>query len=238
MSVIVVFAFATGLSACADKKDPPIVQSVDYSSLATNAYDVAETETTDYKLYMPEADGVNIGFIFYLGTAMSTSNYDYIMRKIASAGIAVYVPNNPFPDLAYKTDEKAYSVLKLSGYFIGGHSQGGGAAVRRAYENSDTTKGVILFSPLVSNPTTLADTSLPSVYFEAQNDYVLSASQRENAKSRMNAHCEYVLLNGAGHMCYGESNLLDGGGTVRDKREIQDEIAAKVIVFMQNALNG
>lgn len=212
--------------------------AVDYSDLGGNSYAVTQSVNDGYKLYTPQTDGVTYGFVFFLGTAMSVSNYDYVLGKIAAAGIAVYVPSNPFPDLSYGANVLDTGVTGAQKFFVGGHSQGGGAAVRYACENTDDTAGAILFSPLVSNDRSLKDGSLPALYFEAQNDYVLTDDMQNDAKSRMNASCRYVLLEGAGHMCYGQSSLLDGGGTTRDKREIQDEIVACVLDFMQNVINA
>ena len=39
------------------------------------------------------------------------------------------------------------------------------------------------------------------------------------------------------HMCYGTSSLLDGGGTIRDKAEIQAEVAQKTLAFMQQVID-
>lgn len=234
--IVVCTAF---FAACYDKpaQDQPL-DGVDYTDLSKNSYEVAQTTTENYKLYTPEKHKVKYGFIFFLGTAMSVSNYDNILEKIASAGIAVYVPANPFPDVFYSLNVFDLESVNAEKYFVGGHSQGGGAAVRYAYENTENTAGVILFSPLVSNNATLENTSLPSLYFEAQNDNVLTDDMQNHAKSVMNESCRYVLLEGAGHMCYGESSLLDGGGTVRDKIEIQNEITVEIISFLNDVING
>lgn len=210
--------------------------TVDYTDVVSNSYSVNCVETEDYKLYKPDAEAIEYGFIFFLGTAMSVDNYDYILTKIAAAGFSVYVPSNMFPDLTYDTINIDYDAIGAEKYFVGGHSQGGGAAVRYASENADTIQGLILFSPLVSNSATLAGTEIPSLYFQAENDYVLTDAMQADAKSRMNDSCEYVLLNGAGHMCYGKSSLLDNGGTVRPKEEIQNEIIAKTLSFIQLSL--
>ena len=223
-------ALLFALCACTEKP------AADYTDLAQNSYDVKITDEDGGRLYSPEADNVTWGFIFYLGTAMSTDNYDYIMTAIAKAGIAVYVPSNPFPDLLYSENEEGFSALGTQNYFIGGHSQGGGAAVRRACENLSSTRGVVLFSPLISNDFTMSDKYMPTIYFEAENDNVLSQSMQNAAKSRMNESCEFITLQGAGHMCYGTSSLLDGGGTVRDKREIQNEVIAATLDFMQKII--
>ena len=221
LAVCLCFCLAC-LGAC---EDPPVA---DLSNMAANSYEVEITDTEEYRLYMPKATGVTCGFIFYLGTAMNTDNYDVILSAISAAGVAVYVSSNPFPD----------SLLNAEKYFVGGHSQGGGAAVRRACENAQTTAGAILLSPLISNDFTLADKDVPTLYFEAENDYVLSSSMQAAAKGRMNESCEFITLRGAGHMCYGASDLLDGGGTIRDKAEIQREVSAAILAFMQRVIDA
>lgn len=234
-AIAVIVLFCATFVSCTQRNDAP---SVDYTDIAGNSYNVNVTDTSEYKSYIPLCSDIEYGMIFYLGTAMKTSNYDFILEKIARAGIAVYVPANPFPDLAYSPTENGYEILKLGNYFIGGHSQGGGAAIRRAAENLGNTAGLILFSPMISNQATLKDTSLPCIYFEAENDFVLTQDMQDDAKSRLSANCRYVLLKGAGHMCYGNSSLLDQGGTVRDKTEIQNEVTSHVLEFMQNVIDG
>ena len=230
-AVALILALLFLICACTEKP------ASDYTDLMRNNYEVEISDEDDGRLYSPQAKNVTWGFIFYLGTAMSTDNYDYIMTAIAKAGIAVYVPSNPFPDLLYSENEEGYFALDTQNYFIGGHSQGGGAAVRRACENPTSTRGVALYSPLISNDCTLSDKDMPTIYFEAENDKVLSSSMQSAAKNRMNKDCEFVTLRGAGHMCYGASSLLDGGGTTRDKAEIQAEVIQKTLSFMQSVIN-
>ena len=231
-AVALILALLFLICACTEKP------AADYTDLTRNNYEVEISDEDDGRLYSPQAKNVTWGFIFYLGTAMSTDNYDYIMTAMAKAGIAVYVPSNPFPDLLYSENEEGFSALGTQNYFIGGHSQGGGAAVRRACENLSSTRGEVLFSPLISNDFTMSDKDMPTIYFEAENDNVLSQSMQNAAKSRMNESCEFITLQGAGHMCYGTSSLLDGGGTVRDKREIQNEVIAATLDFMQEVISG
>ena len=231
-AVALILALLFLICACTEKP------AADYTDLTRNNYEVEISDEDDGRLYSPQAKNVTWGFIFYLGTAMSTDNYDYIMTAIAKAGIAVYVPSNPFPDLLYSENEEGYFALDTQNYFIGGHSHGGGAAVRRACENLSSTRGMVLFSPLISNDFTLSEKDMPTIYFEAENDNVLSQSMQNAAKSRMNESCEFITLQGAGHMCYGTSSLLDGGGTVRDKREIQNEVIAATLDFMQEVISG
>lgn len=215
------------------------LREIDYANFLGNDYEVVETHDNDGKLYQPQGKA-KWGFIFYLGTAMNMSNYDYILNKIASKGIAVYVVNNMFADIMYNEEEKAYKVLGDINYFIGGHSQGGGAGLRRAIENPETTKGCVFYSALVSNQCTLADTQIPAILFEAENDNILSSKQKQDTKNRMNSLCTYVLLEGANHMCYGKASvgLMGDGENTRDKQEIQDEIVVKTLEFMDKVIKS
>lgn len=213
--------------------------NADYVNFSANAYDVETIIDDDSKIYQPKAN-VEWAFIFYLGTSMSLDNYDDILKSIASHGIAVIVPDNKFADLTYKAQESAYKKYGEINYIIGGHSQGGGAAVRRASENMQSTKACILMSPMISNDASLKDTQLPVLFFEAQNDGILNDKHKQTIKSRMNGLCEYVLLEGANHMCYGEAEagLLGDGKNEREKSQIQAQVVDKCIEFIDGVINA
>lgn len=214
------------------------IAGCDEAEQTSNFY-VTVSDVNGYKVYEPEKDKGWV-FIFYLGTAMSTSNYDAILKQVASFGIKVVVPDNKFADLGYTTEEKAFELFKADNYIIGGHSQGGGAAIRRASENLDTTRACVLFSAMISNDATLEDTELPVLLFEAQNDHILFDSDKSKVKERMNDKCEYVMLEGANHMAYGKSDLMSfaDGELERSKEEIQDEVAMRTIAFIDSVMES
>lgn len=202
----------------------------------SNSLTVVKTQKDGYLVYAPEGD-VEWVLLFYVGTAMPADNYDAVMNALASRGVAVIVSENALADLMYEETEKAFEEYPDAKYFIGGHSQGGGAAIRRAAENLDKTAGVILYSPMIVNDSTLADKDIPAIYFEAENDRVLTADFKAESASRTNAECEFVYLQGANHMCYGAADFapFDGENT-RPLAEIQDEIALKTLKFVQRAI--
>lgn len=209
------------------------------SGISSNQYEVKTFIADGYKVYQPQVNTEWV-FIFYLGTAMSVNNYDEILTKVASHGISVVVSDNKIADLGYKKEEKAFFMFDCKNYIIGGHSQGGGAAIRRAKENMEIVKACVLLSPMISNSSSLKDSTLPVLFFEAENDKILSSEQKNEAKSRMNDKCQYVLLEGANHMCYGESNLMSNvdGENTRDKKEIQLEITSEIISFLDGIIKS
>lgn len=240
LTVLAIIASLVALTGCGNAEDEiynkGYAESVNYDDgIIADVYEVKTFKDDGYKIYQPQAN-TDVVLIFYLGTAMSVDNYDSILLEIASHGISVVVPDNRFADLTYKTDERAYGMFDASSFVLGGHSQGGGAAIRRASENLETTKACMLFSPMISNDSSLKDTDLPVLFFEAQNDNILNSQQKNEVKTRMNGSCRYVLLEGANHMCYGKSDaaILGDGKNERDKSEIQTQVADECIKFLDS----
>lgn len=216
--------------------------TVNYSNgILENEYEIETLSVNGYKLYQPKANTEWV-FVFYLGTAMLIDNYDAILSNVAAHGISVVVPNNKFADVMYKQTEAAYGMFKADNYILGGHSQGGGAAIRRASENLQTTKACVLYSPMLAptNDTTLSESDLPVIFFEAENDKILSSSDKSKVKTRMNGTCEYVMLEGANHMCYGESSLMSSqdGALERTKEEIQAQVTQLTLEFLDKIIKA
>lgn len=213
-----------GLCSCDKNKKVP----VDYASDMN--FDVKTTIDNDYKVYEPvSSDGKEVdykyGVIFYLGTAIKEDNYDYLGNALAKQGYLVVMPKIYFASFQYKDVEQAFDRYKDVKFFVGGHSQGGGAAIRRAQENSDKVAGAILFAPLASrhqlldgegNPVvdeetgvevyvneSIAELQLPTLLLEASCDNVLSSKQKADAISRLNPQTttKYMIDPGA-HMSF------------------------------------
>lgn len=230
MAILFLVAAATG---CNEEKTV-----VDYSLYGEKTYEVGISEEEGYRIFRPKAEGAEWAFLFYLGTAMLVANYDDILTEIAATGMTVVVSPNPFPDVFYDETEKAYSLTDAKKFFIGGHSQGGGAAVRRACENPTSTYGCVLYSPLISNDFTLADKDLPVLFFEAENDKVLSSSMKSESKKRMNENCEYIFLEGANHMVYGTKEFFADGENDVPKADTQAKTVSETVRFFRSVIRG
>lgn len=210
-AILIVALTACCLFACNDKGDLPA--KVDYQS--DNSFFVKTAESETALTFEPILDPVysesgltykpvdyRFGIIFYVGANVNASAYTYIGNSLAKQGYLVVIESYK----SYQTTEIAFSQYPNIKFFVGGHSQGGGFAVRRAFENQDGIKGAILLAPTTSRrplldadgnqmkdengidifvPDTLSETSMPTILINADNDKILLSSEISAVKNRM-----------------------------------------------------
>lgn len=215
---------------------------VDYSK--DNTFEFEVTEDTDAVTYMPVGATPKYGLLFYLGTMLPPAAYAYLAEPLAKQGYVVVVSKVLLAYIMYKETETAFEKYPDIEFFIGGHSQGGGAAVRRTQENLDSVKGIILYAPLCFAPYTIADTSMPTLLLEAKNDGVLNYSQKADAKSRLPENRTEYMLNGC-HMSFSsldDDDMLapfnDGPATAEEKAAQKEMTCAYTLSFMKSVILG
>lgn len=236
------------LSAC-DKKENSVPR-VDYARI--NDYAV-KTETATYqdemftaKLYYPENVEAEYGLLFFVGTIIAPEYYDYLGNALAKQGYVVAIPSVPFAYFEYETKSRPIADAvrsKFDGikFFVGGHSQGGGAAMRFACEEIDSVQGAILLAPLtfgaresteeeyealheahpewfnvnndgsISRTDTLKNVDLPTLLLEADGDKILSDADKNNARAKMPKNVQRHLLAHACHMGFSTSEMSLAG---------------------------
>ncbi len=178
------------LPACDGKLDKEHI--IDYGQ--ENSFDFEVTEDEDATIYMPTGVNPRYGLLFYVGTSITPKYYAYLAEPLAKQGYAVVISKVLLAYMMYLETEPAFEKYPNIEFFIGGHSQGGGAAVRRAQENSGSIKGVILFAPLCFGQDSIRDESVPTLLLEASNDGVLTDAMKADAKTRLpDDRTEYTL---------------------------------------------
>lgn len=215
---------------------------VDYGK--DNAYEYERTEDDDAVTYMPIGAKAKYGLLFYVGTAIAPEFYAYLAEPLARQGYAVVISKVVLAYFMYKPNEPAFEKYPDVEFFIGGHSQGGGATVRRAQENMDMIKGVILYAPLCLGDYTLKDSDVPTLLLEAKNDGVLNADMKSNAKTRLPDNRTEYMLEGC-HMSfssYDSDGVLemfnDGPATEAVKAEQKEKTCEYTMAFMRSVLQG
>ena len=248
-SIVLIIAVLCSAAFCLFACDTPNNKSdntpdnqevyVDYSK--DNSYEFEVTEDDDAVTYMPKGVTAKYGLLFYLGTIIPPECYAYLAEPLARQGYVVVIPKILFAYFLYKETEVAFEKHPNVEFFIGGHSQGGGAAIKRAQENIDTVKGVVLLAPLCSGQETIADTDLPTLLLEATNDGILSASQKQTAKSRLPEDREEHMLTG-NHMSFSSNDegtfLTDGEATDEEKIAQKQQTVEYTLAFMNAVVRG
>lgn len=115
-----------------------------------NRFEVSVKDSEASLIFEPKDFDYTYGLILYVGTLLPPQNYSYIGEALAKQGYLVVIPkfdgNMAYSD--YKIKEDAFEQYRNVKFFICGHDQGGGAAIRRTQENPSSIAGVILYAPI------------------------------------------------------------------------------------------
>ncbi len=235
--------------ACDKQKDDGAVP-VNYAKTnnfeVTSSTDVLNPEAEKQEqisatLYYPSDSSVKprYGFVFFVGSAIATDKYAYLGNALAKQGYVVAMPIVPlnmtyayYESATKPAAEKVMAKYPDVKFFVGGHSQGGGAAMRFACEMEDKAKGVVFLSPLcyeaypverkdydpydpesdryerdedgkiIYKFDTLAESSLPTLLLEASGDHVLTDDMKADAKSRMPKDADCHVIKPGSHMSF------------------------------------
>ncbi|NCA66581.1 MAG: hypothetical protein EOM87_00805 [Clostridia bacterium] len=237
IAIIAMFALAFMLSSCYSD-GLQVTSYIDYNAI--NAYEVIIDDNDDVLVLMPKDKDYRYGLIFYVGTFLPPSDYPYIMQALAAQGYLLVIPKvkNNTAYLSYKSSEAAFDNYPEVSFFVGGHSQGGGAALKRAYEEQDRVLGAVFYSPLCYNKDTLKDIAMPSLLIEAQNDKVLTTAMKADARSRMPQEVTQIMIEGGNHMGYCGSTFPFDGALAMTKPEMQQIAVIHTLEFMIDIINA
>ena len=253
LTVAFALTLATSFAACNKKKDS--IPDVNYA--VTNNFEIT---TTDYtinpeakeeerigaRIYAPNGVNAKYGVLFFLGTLIAPEYYDYLGTALAKQGYVMAIAVSPFAFFGYEDKTKPIADDVLARYpnlkfFVGGHSQGGGAAMRFACEYFDNVLGAFFLAPLtfgaresteeeyealheahpewfnvnndgsISRTDTLKNVDLPTLLLEADGDKILSDADKNNARAKMPKNVQRHLLAHACHMGFSTSEMSLAG---------------------------
>lgn len=234
ISIVMLAVCLLAFFGCNEKGDENLI---DYS--ADNNYEYEVVEGDSFVTYAPKGVTAKYGFLFYLGTMIAPECYDYLAGALAKQGYLVVISTNLFAFLQYDEEEPTFETYPDVKFFIGGHSQGGGAGIRRTVENADKVMGVVLLAPLTFDGYSLVDSELPVLLLEAENDGVLSATMKAEAKERLPESREEHMLAGC-HMSFSTNDtdtvlglFNDGPATAEVKAEQKVKTTEYVLAFLK-----
>lgn len=168
VSIILVLVLALCLCAfsfvaCNKKTDDNAPVAVNYRAnnnfeISVENYTINPEAASNEQLYARVFKPLNAipkyGLVFFVGTFINPNNYDYLGEALAKQGYVVIIPNSILAYWQYDTKSlpittSTQQLFPDIQFFVGGHSQGGGAALRFACENLANTCGAVFFAPLM-----------------------------------------------------------------------------------------
>ncbi|MBO4555091.1 MAG: hypothetical protein J5713_04860 [Clostridia bacterium] len=259
--VLALTVCACSFVAC-NKKLPYVDYSKDNNfEVKTQEYVFNPSDDEEYQfgavVYIPQGVQAKYGFVFFVGSFIPSEYYAYLGNALAKQGYVVAIPNvmansaySYYDDNTKVATKKLFEMYGDVKFFVGGHSQGGGAALRFADEEEEHILGAVFLAPLalqheLLNPDydpydpnsdryirdenghpivivdTLADSTLPTLLLEADHDHVLNDSQKAEARTRMSKSNTRFVLQNACHMGFSTMKMnLNGDGADIDEEDV------------------
>ncbi len=234
--LLIIIALSASFVGCTKSHS----QGVDYSK--ENDYEYEISDEKNYVTYSPKDVSPTYGLLFYLGTAIAPEKYDYLASALAKQGYLVVISKNALALVTYKKEEPAFAKYQDVKFFLGGHSQGGGAAVKRAKENLDATMGLVLLAPLAYEVDSVADKNVPTLLINAKNDGVLTDVMKATSKNAVPLQRTEYLIDGA-HMSfstYDDDTVLklfnDGPASAEVKAEQRRLTVEYTLAFLKDTI--
>ena len=229
---------------CTPPEPPEVIPPVDYSIDNNYAYEIVSDE--DYVTYVPDANATH-GFLFYLGTVIAPEYYDYLASALAKQGYLVVISTNAMAYTLYDKEESTFDDYPNITFFVGGHSQGGAAAVKRTNENRDKVAGVVLLAPIAPleyPQDSIADAGIPVLLLEATKDGVLTSAMKADAKLCIPDDSEQHMIEGC-HMSFstfdsdGTLTMFHDGPATQEEKDAQREATvAYVLAFLKRVVTS
>lgn len=229
---------------CTPPEPPEVIPPVDYSIDNNYAYEIVSDE--DYVTYVPDANATH-GFLFYLGTVIAPEYYDYLASALAKQGYLVVISTNAMAYTLYDKEEPTFDDYSNITFFVGGHSQGGAAAMKRTNENRDKVAGVVLLAPIapLEYPhDSIADADIPVLLLEATKDGVLTSAMKADAKLCIPDDSEQHMIEGC-HMSFstfdsdGTLTMFHDGPATQEEKDAQREATVSyILAFLKSVVTS
>lgn len=173
------------------------------------------------------------GLVFYVGARVPPEAYAPLLRPLAEAGVAVFIPKLPFNFAIFgvgKAAEVMESAPDIPVWYVGGHSLGGASAAMFADKHRDEVAGVVFLAAYPGGGTDLSDFDGGVLSISATEDGLATAAKLEAARPLLPADTAYVSVKGGNHAGFGRYGAQKGDGAASLPRETQEALTAAAIV--------
>jgi len=174
------------------------------------------------------------GVIFYPGAKVRYDAYAEIASALAENGIRCVLCDMPL-NLALLDTDSANAAMELcpdvENWYIGGHSMGGLAAQRYAFEHADDLSGLILLGSRITKD--FSDSDLPVLRISATNDGICTPERLAAEETPHPKYFETVVIEGGCHAYFGSygAQAHDNTPTIT-KQEQQKQTVDAIVKFI------
>lgn len=181
------------------------------------------------------AGGASSGLIFYVGARVPPEAYAALLRPLAEAGIAVFIPKLPLNFAIFAVDKAAAIMADnpaIRRWAIGGHSLGGAAASIFLDRHRPSIGRLVLVASYPPESVDLSswDGRFLSIYASEDS---LAAEEKAGPSPSLTARLpdgEFELIQGGNHAGFGYYGAQKGDGQAAISREEQQGLAAGSIL--------
>ena len=168
--------------------------------------------------------------VFYPGAKVEETAYAPLCRRLAEAGMDVYLVKMPFR-LAFVGANRAGRIIGggHAHWYIGGHSLGGVLAAAYAAKNPDQLDGLIL---LASYSAAKVDDGLPTLLICGSEDAVLDPEAYRKNRANVSPAAAELVIAGGNHAQFGSYGVQKGDGEASVSPEAQQEETAAAILAL------
>ncbi len=189
--------------------------AINFQAMESGAL-VTVTDTAEAIVFEPAKKQATRAFVYYQGANVAPASFAYAARKIAEAGIQVFLVKMPFSlaifDIgsAYSYPEK-YPEIEI--WALGGFSLGGSSAAFALANRESRYEKLILYASYTDEKHSLRDKPVKVLSVSGSNDGLATPSDIEEGKMLLPPDTQYLVIPGGNHTqfaLYGEGKLQKG----------------------------
>lgn len=216
---------------------PPLPEAV----AAVESDSLVEVAKEPWLTFMPTQVKPVTGFIFYPGGRINPQGYALLMKRIASAGYLVVVPEMPINMAVFRpniADEIIAGYPNISHWVIGGHSVGGTMAAQYTHVHRESIDGVAIWASYPAGNSDLSDFGGPVTSIYGTNDPGVNESSVSERQHLLPAETRYVQIENGDHHQFGsyEINPEEHHATI-SRASQQEQIIQATLALLEAASN-
>ena len=189
--------------------------AINFQAMESDAL-VGVSENKDAIVFTPRENKATTALVYYQGANVAPESFAYAGRKIAEAGIQVFLVKMPF-SLAIFDIGTAYAYPEqypeIEYWVLSGFSLGGSSAAFALANKESRYEALILYASYTDAKHSLRDKAVKVLSISGSNDGLATPSDIEEGKTLLPTDTQYLIIPGGNHTqfaLYGEGKLQKG----------------------------